>query len=107
MTERRRTGPAPVVRVRSVGAWGWMWTCPAELHGGRPGQVVGEAVAVGDYPCAWSAALALGVRHAALYHADARRLALALDLEAREVGEDDGPVDPPDPDAVHHLEACS
>jgi hypothetical protein len=85
---------------------GWAWTCPAEHHGGQPGEVVGEVVSSWAYPCAWSAALALGNRHALLYHADGVRLGLHLPLELVDA-DDGGSVHPPDPDAVYHLEMCS
>lgn len=106
-----RVRPHHCVRVAAVPG-GWAWTCPAEHHGGRPGEVVGEVVHFGAYPCAWSAALALGNRHALLYHADGARLALALPLELVDPRRDDrdpgGPIHPPDPDAeVYHLEVCS
>lgn len=95
-------------RVHAV-AGGWAWECAAEEHAeASPGEVLGEHVASWAYPDAWSVVLALAVRHHQLYHADAARLGLDLDLELVDaVPGPRGPLLPPDPDAVHHLEVCS
>jgi hypothetical protein len=95
------------VRVQALPG-GWGWACSGGHAELARGEVIGEAVWSRDYPDAWSVAQALGIRHAALYHADAARLGLDLDLELRDAEPGPGgPLLPPDPEAVHHLEVCS
>lgn len=94
------------VRVHAVPG-GWAWSCPGERHPGvRAGESLGEVVPSWAYRDAWAVAYALGVRHHQLMHADGARLGLDLAFELVDA-EPDGPVHPPDPDAVHHLEVCS